>query len=47
VGQIENGVKWKVEAPLNVQRGDPITPWTKQVTDARKVLAAEAEAWSR
>jgi hypothetical protein len=45
VGQIETGVKWKVEAPLNIARGDPITPWTEQVGNARKVLAAEARAW--
>ena len=47
VGEIETGVKWKVKAPLNIERGDPITEWTTQVKAARTVLAAEAGAWSR
>ena len=46
VREMETGVKWKAEAPLNIERGDPVTPWTERVRAARKVLAAQARAWS-
>lgn len=46
VDPLEKLLKAHFLAPCNVDRGDPVTPWTRIVEEARRSMGQDAKAWA-